>query len=120
MIEFSSGFLSSVRQRALRSRVWFKALNSAERAILTLAPKCVDAVKSPMLVDFVAKIIVKVTEALRSPLERFRNKVALPLAEKISRTAQKWGNSQAENWASDKGFIQYLAVCKFNDVTVFR
>jgi len=120
MVEFSSSFLLSVRQRALRSRVWFKALNSAERAILTLAPKCVDAVKSPMLVDFVAKIIVKVTEALRSPLERFRNQVAVPLAEKISQIAQRWGNVQAKKWASDKGFVQYLAVCKFNDVTVFR
>jgi len=73
-----------------------------------------------MLVDFVAKIIVKITEALRSPLERFRNQVAAPLAEKISQIAQKWGNSQAENWAWDKGFIQYLAICKFNNVTVFR
>ncbi len=116
MIEFSSGFLLSVRQRALQSRVWFKALNSAERAILTLAPKCVDAVKSPMLVDFVAKIIVKVTEALHSPLERFRSQVAVPLAEKIAFLAQKWGHRSAYTWALDKSFIQYLAVCKFNDI----
>ncbi|MEM2889698.1 MAG: hypothetical protein QXR42_09565 [Candidatus Bathyarchaeia archaeon] len=120
MVEFSSSFLVSVRQRALRCRIWFKALNSAERAILTLAPRCVDAVKSPLLVDAVAKIIVKITEALRSPLERFRSQVAVPLAERISRVAQNWGNTQAKDWAFDKGFIQYLAVCKFNDVTVFR
>ncbi|MBS7633227.1 hypothetical protein KEJ15_06390 [Candidatus Bathyarchaeota archaeon] len=120
MIEFSSSFILSIRQRALRSRIWFKALNSAERAILTLAPKCVDAIKSPLLVDAVAKIIVKVAEALRSPLERFRSQVAAPLAEKISLIAQKWGNTQAKDWAFDKGFVQYLAVCKFNDVTVFR
>ena len=120
MVEFSSGFLVSVRRRALRGRVWFKVLDGAERAILTLAPRCVEVVRSPMLVDAVAKILVKVYEALRSPLERFRSQVAMPLAAEISSIAQKWGNLDAEAWARDKGFIRYLAVCKFNDISIFR
>ena len=120
MVVFSSGFLVSVRRRALRGRVWFKVLDGAERAILTLAPRCVEVVRSPMLVDAVAKILVKVAEALRTPLARFRSQVARPLAEKISLIAQKWGNLAAEAWAGDRGFIQYLAVCKFNDISIFK
>jgi len=120
MVEFSSGFLVSVRRRALRGRVWFRVLDGAERAILTLAPRCVEVVRSPMLVDAVAKILVKVAEALRTPLARFRSQVARPLAEKISLIAQEWGNLAAEAWVRDKGFIQYLAVCKFNDISIFK
>ena len=120
MVEFSSSFLLSGRRKALRSRVWFRVLSSTERAILSLAPRCVDVVRSPRLIDIVAKILVKVAEALRTPLERFRSQVAKPLAEKISLVAQKWGNVSAKLWALDKGFIQYLAVCRFNDITIFR
>jgi hypothetical protein len=120
MVEFSSVFLVSVRRKALRGRVWFKVLDRVERAILTLAPRCIEVARSPMLIDALAKILVKVAEALMSPLERFRNQVARPLAGKISLIAQKWGNLDAEAWAFDKGFIRYLAVCKFNDITIFR
>jgi hypothetical protein len=120
MVEFSSVFLVSVRRKALRSRVWFKVLDRVERAILVLAPRCIEVARSPMLVDALAKILVKVAEALRSPLERFRSQAAMPLAGKISRIAQKWGNLDAEGWALDKGFIRYLAVCRFNDTSIFR
>jgi hypothetical protein len=120
MVEFSSVFLVSLRRKALRGRVWFKVLDRAERAILTLAPRCVEVARSPMLIDALAKILVKITEALMSPLGHFRSQVAMPLAEKISLIAQKWGNLSAEAWARDKGFIQYLTVCKFNEISIFR
>jgi len=115
MIEFDADYLLKVRRKALRSKLWFKILNSAERAILTLAPKCVDKIKSPKLTLAVAKIIVKIKQALRSPLNLFRSQVARPIAEKISLIAQKWGNKSAREWAEDPKFITYLAIIKLNE-----
>ena len=120
MIEFDADYLLKVRRKALRSKLWFKILNSAERAILTLAPKCVDRIKSPKLTLALAKIIVKINQALRSPLSLFRSQVARPIAEKISLIAQRWGNKSAREWAEDPKFITYIAVIKFNDNPVFR
>ncbi|MCS7119988.1 MAG: hypothetical protein RMJ07_06405 [Nitrososphaerota archaeon] len=118
-VRFGRDFLMSIKRRAIRCGVWFRVLGSAERAILSLAPKCVDTVKSPLLVDAIARIVVKVAEAMRSPLERLRSQIAAPLADRISRLAIGWGNPSAISWAKDKGFIQYLAVCKLNDVTIY-
>ena len=120
MIELSSNYIMTVRRKALRGRVWFRFLDAAERAILRLVPRCVDKVRSPRLIDIVAKIIAKISEALRSPLERFRSQVAKPFAEKISLIASKWGNRSAGKWADDLAFIQWIAVNKFNDISMFR
>ena len=120
MIEFNARYVLAVRRKALRSGVWFRVLDRVERSILSLVPRCVDRVRSPEMIDIVAKIIVKVKEALMSPLERFRSQVAKSLALKISLLARGWGNRSAEEWAEDKSFIQYLSVNKFNDITIFR
>ena len=117
---FDSSYLLEVRRKALRSRIWFKILDDAERAILSLVPRCVNRVKSPKLIDAVAKILVKIQEALKSPLERFKNQVAKPLAYRISAIARKWGNKHAKEWPENEGFVQYLAIVKFNDLLIFR
>jgi len=118
-VEFNSRFLSKIRWKAQRSRVWLKALDVTERGILTLAPKCVDVIKSPHMIDVLAKIIVKLKQALMSPLERFRREVAWPLAARISQIAVKWGNKSAAEWAKDKNYVKWLAVNKFNEITIF-
>lgn len=120
MIEFDADYLLTVRRKALRSKLWFKVLDPAERAILSLAPKCVDKIKSPKLTLAVARIIVKIKQALRSPLDLFRSQVARPIAEKLSLIAQKWGNKSAKKWAEDPNFIKYIAIIKFNDNPIFR
>ncbi|MHA1210528.1 MAG: hypothetical protein ACTSRF_15070, partial [Candidatus Freyarchaeota archaeon] len=116
---FNSRFLSKIRWKAIRSRVWLNVLDVAERGILTLVPKCVDVVKSPYMIDVLAKIVVKLKKALMSPLERFRREVAWPLAARISRIAVGWGNKSAAEWAEDKNYVKWLAVNKFNEITIF-
>jgi len=120
MMDLSSRLILELRRRALRRGVWFKVLDRAERAILDLVPKCVDKPKSPRLIDAIAKIIVKLKAALASPIIRLRSQIGWPLAQKISRIAQKWGNKRAREWAEDKGFIQYLTIIKINDISIFR
>ena len=41
---FMSSFLSDVRGRAMRERVWFRALDGLERGILSLSASILDAV----------------------------------------------------------------------------
>ena len=119
-MDLSSRFILELRRRALRRGVWFKVLDRAERAILDLAPKCVDRPKSPKLIDVIAKIIVKLKAVLASPIKKLRSQIGWPLAQKISQIAQKWGNKRAHEWAEDNGFIQYWTIIKINDITIFR
>jgi hypothetical protein len=41
---FTSSFLDSVRRRAVRGRVWFRALDGLERDILSLSARVLDGV----------------------------------------------------------------------------
>jgi hypothetical protein len=40
--------------------------------------------------------------------------IGRPLAEKISLTAQKLGNSSAKSWANDSSFAFFLAILHTN------
>ena len=98
-MDLSSHLILELRRRALRRGVWFRVLDRAERAILDLAPKCVDRPRSPRLIDAIAKIIVKLKVALASPIVKLRSQIGWPLAQKISQIAQRWGNKKAREWA---------------------
>jgi hypothetical protein len=110
VFEFSSVSLLRVRRQALRKGVWFRVLGSAERAILTLVPKCMETPRSARLIDMVAKIIVKIKDAFKSPMANLVNQAGRSLAAKLSRIAQEWGNKTAGEWAADKGFWKYLTI----------
>jgi hypothetical protein len=120
MVEFSSVFLLKMRREALRRRVWFRVLDSTERALLYLVPRCVETPKNATLIDALAKIIVKIRNALKSPIAYLINQVGKPLALRLSRIAQEWGHKTAGEWASDEGFARYLAMRHLNSVARSR
>jgi hypothetical protein len=110
MIEFSSDFFLKLRREALRRRVWFRVLNSTERALLYLVPRCMKTPKNATLIDVLAKIVVKIKDALKSPIADLVNRVGKPLALRLSRIAQGWGNRTAGQWATDVRFWKYLTI----------
>ena len=116
MVEFSSVFFLKLRREALRRRVWFMVLSSTERALLYLVPRCMETPKNATLIDVLAKIIVKIKDALKSPIADLINQVGRPLALRLSRIAQEWGHKTAGEWASDEGFARYLAMRHLNSV----
>ena len=120
MVEFSSGFFLKLRREALRKRVWFKVLNSTERALLYLVPICMETPRNATLIDLLTEIIVKIKDALKSPIANLINQVGKPLALRLSRIAQEWGHKTAGEWASDEGFAKYLAMRHLNSTARSR
>lgn len=120
VVEFDRVFLLRMRRKALRKGVWFKVLDCAERAILNLVPRCVEKPRSARLIDMLAKIIVKIENALKSPVDILVGQVGRPLAKRLSQIAQKWGHKDAGEWATDDGFARYLAIVNMNSFSYTR
>lgn len=102
--------LERVRLLAIRRRVFFRVLNRVERGLIWLAPRVTKCVRSRVLADALRSIMEKLLDAMESRVEQQMRSVGVPLAEKISRIAQKWGNRTAREWMRDAGFIQYLTI----------
>jgi len=116
---FTSQFLSSVRSRALRRGVWFKALDTLERGILTLASRVVDRVESAVLGVEIVKILRKLTDAMKSRFVRRMEEYGFGRALKMAGQAVEWGYAMAVYWSSDLGFVRYLTVLDLNWPTGF-
>ena len=102
-------FLASVKRRAFRKRDWFRVLDPAERAVLSLTIKCVERVKSAKLAKIVTAIVEKLENAMKSKVERLMETVGSPLAFRLSMIDLGWGNPSSW-WAHDCDFVRFLAV----------
>ena len=106
--------LTKIRAKAIRRGIWFKVLSGAERAYIGLAIRVVERVRSLLLAKVLTSILKKLLSAMESRVARIMREIGRPLAQKLSRIAQKWGTKPAVQWADDHGFIQYLAVNYMN------
>lgn len=104
--------LARIRLMAIRRGVWFKVLNRLERGLMDLTIKVTRKIRSKILASAIYSVTKKLLEALESKVRRQMRQIGIPLAEKIIRIAQKWGNKTAHEWAKDVGFIQYLTIMK--------
>lgn len=112
--------LAKIKRKALRRGVWFRLLSRAERAIMDLTIKVVEKIRSFTLAKVVSQIVMKLLDSMESKVARLISEVGPALAQKLSITAQKWGNQSAINWIEDPGFRQYLAVMYHNTPSVFK
>lgn len=119
-ISLTRNELTKMRSKAIRRGIWFKVLSGAERAYMGLAIRVVERVRSLLLAKVLTSILKKVLSAMESRVARIMRKVGHPLAQKLSRIAQKWGNKSAIQWADEHGFIQYLAVNHINTTATFK
>jgi hypothetical protein len=102
--------LERVRLLAIRRRVFFRVLNRVERGMVYLVSRVTKSVRSRVLADALRSIMEKLLDAMESRVEQQMRSVGVPLAEKISRIAQGWGNRTAREWMRDAGFIRYLTI----------
>ena len=107
--------LSRIKTRALRQRVWFKALSRVERGIVDLTIRCVEKVKSPVLTGAIIDIVGKVLKILENGFLEIVKRVGSAAAEKVCGIAEEWGNENASSWKRDSGFIRFLGVNAVNN-----
>lgn len=102
--------LIKLRIKAMRAGVWFKALPMIDRVLVDLTIKVVDNIRSVSLAKSIFAVVGKLEGLLESSVLKSLRLIGRPLAEKISLTAQKWGNASAKKWATDRSFAFFLAV----------
>jgi len=102
-----------IKLKSLRKRVWFKALDKFERALINLTIRVVDVVRSEKLAKVLSNAVEKLKEATKSLLEKARE-LGRSLAEKSSKIAQAWGNLGARSWTGDEFYAIYLGLSALN------
>jgi hypothetical protein len=123
--ELASSFLNKahlikLRLKAMRAGVWFRALPRIDRVLVDLTIRVASSARSFTLAKNLLAVVRKLEGFLESSLSRALREVGLPLAQKLSLTAQKWGNASAESWPSDSSFIKFLAVMHINEPKAFK
>ena len=117
---FSRSELALIKWRSMRRKVWFGGLDRVERAIINLTIECIERVRSIKLERIISTIVNKLTDAMKSALEKLTEDIGRPLAQKLSRIAWNWGNKSAVQWAEDHVFIQYLTVMQMGVLRIFK
>ncbi len=103
-----------LRLKAMRAGVWFRRLPRIDRVLVDLTIRVVDNIHSITLAKSLLTIIRKMEGYLESNLSRALREIGLPLAQKLSLAAQKWGNLTAKNWPTDSNFVNFLTVMHIN------
>lgn len=98
----------------MRAGVWFKALPRIDRVLIDLTIKVAENIRSPHLAKSIFAVLGKLEGLLESSVLKSLRLIGRPLAEKISLTAQKLGNSSAISWANDSSFAFFLAILHTN------
>lgn len=111
---FTSSFLVKMRRKALRRRVWYRALDRVERGILSLTAHVIDRVKSVVLGVELVKILKKLRDALKSGFVRRMEEFGLRRARALTAQAVAWGSTAAKVWDSDYGFVRYVTLLDVN------
>jgi hypothetical protein len=110
--------LVKLRLKAMRSGVWYRALNRIDRVLVDLTIKVTkNNVRSISLINQLLSVTTKIEALLENKLSRTTREYGLPLASRLSQFAQNWGNKSALSWSSDLDFARYLAVNKLNSTS---
>jgi hypothetical protein len=112
--------LVNLKTKAMRSGVWFKALQRIDRVLFDLTIRVVDNIRSANLAKSIAVLTRKLEDAIKNNFSSRLREIGLPLAQKISLAAQKLGNISSGGWAFDSSFAIFLAVMHVNDVKIFQ
>ena len=107
--------LVKIRSRALRTKVWFKALSRVERAIVDLTIKCVEKIRSNILSDTISTIIDKILQFLEEDFMARAETLGSKIAACLCSLGKKWGNRTCSAWENDNCFIKFLGVNTLNN-----
>jgi len=103
-----------IKVRALRRKVWFRALSRVERGIVDLTIRCVEKIQSYTLMKTVLGIVDKLLRTLEENYLRKVEKIGREIVQKICEIAWKWGNRLALVWKYDIRFVRFLGANAIN------
>lgn len=106
--------LIKARVKAVRQKVWFKALSRVERNILDLTIRCVERVRSRILAKIISNILAKILKTLKPSFLEAAMRVGREIADEVCGVAEKWGNVSASRWKRDLDFVRFLGVTAVN------
>jgi hypothetical protein len=106
--------LIKLKFKAMRAGVWFRFLPRIDRVLVDLTIKVTENIRSVNLAKSIFAVLGKLEELMESGISKSLRSVGRPLAEKLSLTAQGWGNTSAKGWATDRAFAYFLAVMHMN------
>ncbi len=118
--EFFRLELISIKQCALRKRVWFGTLDRVERGVVDITLRITDRIRSPVLIRVLLKIVLKLRDALESKFLKTAEEIGYDIARKSTELAYTWGSHEAKDWRSELHFIRYLGIMHLNTPTLFR
>lgn len=107
--------LSKLKHKALRRGIWFRGLHQIDRALIELTMKVSPLIKSHTLARCIMLVVGKLERALENRVVRLTTEIGVPLTQRLSVLAEKWGHSGARDWVSDLGFAKYLAIMALNN-----
>jgi hypothetical protein len=106
--------LAKIKNRALRTKAWFRVLSKVERAIIDLTIKCVEKVRSAVLAGTISTIVDKILRFLEEAFMAKAERVGNEIAQRLCTIGERWGNNSCYNWKCEKCFIRFLGVTAVN------
>jgi len=106
--------LAKIKLKALRMRIWFRALSKIERAIVDLTIKCVEKIRSNVLTETIAMIVDKISYYLEENFVAKAEQVGRSIAEALSAFGVRWGNEECSAWKNDRCFVRFIGVMALN------
>ena len=106
--------LQELKHKAMRSGLWFKTLRRIDRALVDVTVRVGKSVHSAALAEALYSVMEKLEDEFESRVWNAVRRIGFPLAQRISIIAQKWGNDNAQGWASDGSFAKFLAIMHIN------
>jgi hypothetical protein len=109
--------LAKIKLKALRMKIWFRALSKIERAIVDLTIKCVETVRSNVLTTTISTIVAKILNSFEEIFLVRVEKVGRVIAKTISALGEQWGNESCSEWKNDEFFVRFLGISALNQST---
>jgi hypothetical protein len=94
----------------------YKVIKRIDRALFDLTLRVVVNIRSRQLAKSILALTSKLENGVKDSFAKRLFGTGLPLAQKISSTAQKLGNISVNVWLHDSVFIRFLAVIYINDL----
>ena len=111
---FTDEFISRLRRRALRRRIWYKALDRVERGILVLVSRVVDRVESEVLGVVLVEIVRKLRDAMKCEFVTLMETYGVKRVRDLVEYTLAWGNTSTICWANDQGYVRHVTNLKLN------